>query len=56
MYKLGRDIDQVHLRVSDLEASRDFYRAICRALGLGEAFQDAADHFVIAEIYVDAIR
>jgi len=54
MCKLGRVIDHVHLRVSDLEASRKFLRAICKALGLEEAFQDAADHFVIDEIYVDA--
>ena len=54
MYKLGRVIDHVHLRVSDLEASRNFYRAVCKALGLEEAFQDATDHFVIDEIYVDA--
>jgi len=54
MIHLGRVIDHVHLRVSDLERSRRFYRAICDALHLGDVFQDAADHFVIDEIYVDA--
>ena len=54
MYHLGRVIDHVHLRVSDLEASRRFYRAVCLALHLENIFQDEADHFIIDEIYVDA--
>ena len=29
----GRLIDHVHLRVSDLEASRRFYRAVLKAIG-----------------------
>ncbi len=54
MYYLGRVIDHVHLRVSDLERSRRFYRAVCDALHLEEVFQSSADHFIIDEIYVDA--
>ena len=33
-FHLGRLIDHVHLRVSDLEASRRFYRAV---LNIGRA-------------------
>jgi len=54
MHHLGRIIDHVHIRVSDLGASREFHRAVCRGLGFEEAFADAADHFAIDEIYVDA--
>ncbi|SFB61816.1 Predicted lactoylglutathione lyase [Rhizobium sp. NFR07] len=54
MYHLGRVIDHIHLRVSDLEASRRFYRAICDALHLEGVFEHGPDHFVIDEIYVDA--
>jgi catechol 2,3-dioxygenase-like lactoylglutathione lyase family enzyme len=46
-------IDHIHLRVSNLEASRRFYRAVCKALDLDAVFEDAPDHFVIDEIYVD---
>ncbi|GGG21713.1 hypothetical protein GCM10010924_58920 [Rhizobium wenxiniae] len=53
-YHLGRVIDHVHLRVADLAASRTFYSAVCDALHLGDVFKDAADHFTIDEIYVDA--
>jgi catechol 2,3-dioxygenase-like lactoylglutathione lyase family enzyme len=34
-YHVGRMIDHVHLRVSDLEASKRFYRAALEAVGLG---------------------
>lgn len=54
MYHLGLVIDHVHIRVSNLRASRRFYRSVCDALHLTDVFQDAADHFVIDEIYVDA--
>lgn len=54
MYHLGRVIDHVHIRVSNLNASRRFYRSVCDALHLTDVFQDAANHFVIDEIYVDA--
>ncbi|MBB3659992.1 catechol 2,3-dioxygenase-like lactoylglutathione lyase family enzyme [Rhizobium sp. BK650] len=50
----GRVIDHVHLRVRDLSASRTFYRAICDALCLQDAWREDDDHFSIDEIYVDA--
>ena len=50
--RIGRLIDHLQLRVADLEASRRFYRACAAALGVPLA-QDAADHFVIDELYVD---
>lgn len=53
MYHLGRVIDHVHLRVSNLEAGRTFYRAVCRALHLEAAFRDHADRFAVDEIYVN---
>lgn len=54
MYHLGRVIDHVHIRVADLNASRRFYQSVCDALHLTDVFKDAADHFVIDELYVDA--
>jgi catechol 2,3-dioxygenase-like lactoylglutathione lyase family enzyme len=51
--KTGRLIDHVHLRVSDLEASRRFYKAAFGALGI-ELDRDEPDHFVVDEFYVDA--
>lgn len=51
--KTGRLIDHLHLRVSDLEASRRFYRAALGALGI-ELGRDEPDHFVADELYVDA--
>ena len=50
-YKLGRVIDHLHLRVSDLKASKRIYAAASLALGL--PFNDGGDHFTIDEIYVD---
>jgi catechol 2,3-dioxygenase-like lactoylglutathione lyase family enzyme len=50
-FHLGRLIDHVHLRVSDLEASKRFYGAVLRALGRdigmeGEQFFAADELFV----------
>ncbi len=50
---MGRLIDHVHPRAADLDASRRFYRACLGALGLGFD-ADAADHFAVDELYVDA--
>ena len=48
----GRLIDHVHLRVSDLEASRRFYRAILQSLG--RSFETESDkHFSSDELWVD---
>jgi catechol 2,3-dioxygenase-like lactoylglutathione lyase family enzyme len=47
----GRLIDHVHIRVSDLEASRRFYRAVLGSLGLGLTWEgDGA--FAVDELYV----
>ena len=40
----GRLIDHVHLRVSDLEASRRFYRAVLQALGR-DLTSESPEHF-----------
>jgi catechol 2,3-dioxygenase-like lactoylglutathione lyase family enzyme len=48
----GRLIDHVHLRVSDLEASRRFYRAVLQAVG--RAFTSESEkHFSSDELWVD---
>jgi catechol 2,3-dioxygenase-like lactoylglutathione lyase family enzyme len=48
----GRLIDHVHLRVSDLEASRRFYRAVLKAVGR-EFTSESPDHFACDELWVD---
>ncbi len=51
-FHVGRLIDHVHLRVSDLEASRRFYRAALEAVG--RAFSsESPDHFAADEFWVD---
>jgi predicted lactoylglutathione lyase len=52
-FHVGRLIDPLHLRVSDLEASRRFYRAVLDSLELAGAFVEAADYFSADELYVD---
>ena len=50
-YHLGRLVDHVHIRVRDLEASKRFYRAAMRALGLDLTWEgDGA--FAAAELFV----
>ena len=47
----GRLLDHVHLRVSDLEASKRFYRAAAEALGISLAGEH--EHaFLVDELYV----
>lgn len=53
-YKLGRLIDHLHLRVKDLEASKQFYKAILESLGKGSSFHDGGDFFSADELHVDA--
>lgn len=53
MDHVGRLLDHVHLRVSDLAASRRFYRAALEALGRLDAFGEAAGCFYADELYVD---
>jgi catechol 2,3-dioxygenase-like lactoylglutathione lyase family enzyme len=48
----GGLIDHLHLRVADLEASRQFYRACLHALGV-VLDADGDDHFAAGELYVD---
>jgi catechol 2,3-dioxygenase-like lactoylglutathione lyase family enzyme len=52
-YHVGRLIDHVHLRVSDLDASRRFYRAVLQALDLSAGLVEGADYFYADELYVD---
>ena len=51
-FHLGRLIDHVHLRVSDLEASRRFYRAVLKAVGR-EFSSESPKHFACDELWVD---
>ena len=53
-YRIGRLIDHVHIRVSDLVASRRFYAAVLESLGQGDALHGSGDHFFADELYVDA--
>src|SRR5437667_12811905 len=55
-FHLGRLIDHVHLRVSDLEASKHFYRAILESLNLSAVLVEGADYFHVDELYVDKAR
>jgi catechol 2,3-dioxygenase-like lactoylglutathione lyase family enzyme len=49
----GRLIDHVHLRVTDLAASKGFYRAVLTALGREDAIAEGADYFSADELWVD---
>lgn len=55
-YKIGRLIDHLHLRVSDIERSKRFYRAVFDSLGQAEAFFDDGDRFFADELYVDVAK
>ena len=48
----GRLIDHIHLRVSDLEASRRFYRAVLQALGR-DLTSESPEHFSSDELWID---
>jgi catechol 2,3-dioxygenase-like lactoylglutathione lyase family enzyme len=50
---IGRLIDHVHLRVSDLEASKRFYRAVLESLGLSATLVEGPDYFYADELFVD---
>ena len=52
-FHLGRLIDHVHLRVSDLEASKRFYRAVLESLDLSATLVEGADYFYADELFVD---
>ena len=51
-FQQGRLIDHIHLRVSDLEASRRFYRAVLQALG-HDFTSESPRHFACDELWVD---
>ncbi|WP_373355412.1 VOC family protein [Pseudoroseicyclus sp. CXY001] len=51
-YTLGRLIDHIDLRVSDLPAARRFYRAVFTALGFGEEIEEGEDFLVLDELYI----
>ena len=50
----GRLFDHVHLRVSDLTASKRFYRAVVAALGWPDIVQEGPDFFYADELVVEA--
>jgi catechol 2,3-dioxygenase-like lactoylglutathione lyase family enzyme len=50
---LGRLIDHVHLRVSNLEASKNFYRAVLASLGMPDALVEGDGFFHADELFVD---
>ena len=50
----GRLIDHVHLRASDLAASKAFYRAVLTAIGRGDAILEDDSHFAADELWIDA--
>jgi len=52
-YHVGRLIDHVHLRVSDLEASKRFYRAVLEAVGR-EITGESERHINSDELWIDA--
>ena len=49
----GRLLDHVHLRVADVAASRNFYRAALAAIGRLDAFGEKEGAFWADELYVD---
>jgi catechol 2,3-dioxygenase-like lactoylglutathione lyase family enzyme len=49
----GRLIDHLHLRVKDLERSKQFYRACAEALDL-KITQETPDFFIIDELFVSS--
>ena len=52
-FHLGRLIDHVHLRVSNLEASKRFYRAVFISLGLPDILIEGQGSFRADELYVN---
>ncbi|MCG6541358.1 VOC family protein [Pseudomonas sp. KSR10] len=49
----GRLVDHIHLRVADLDASKNFYRAVFAALGHEDALQEGPGFFHADELFVD---
>ena len=49
----GRLFDHIHLRVSDVEASKRFYRAVLASLGLPDILVEGTGFFYADELFVD---
>ena len=49
----GRLIDHVHLRTRDIDASKRFYRAVLKALGLVHSLVERDKDLYADELYVD---
>ncbi|MCF7804618.1 MAG: VOC family protein [Candidatus Marinimicrobia bacterium] len=49
----GRLIDHVHIRVSDLERSKEFYRRVLRSVGR-KITSESPHHFAADELFVTA--
>jgi catechol 2,3-dioxygenase-like lactoylglutathione lyase family enzyme len=52
-YHQGRLLDHVHIRVTDLDASKRFYKAVLEALNLLTGYGEGEDCFYADELYVD---
>jgi catechol 2,3-dioxygenase-like lactoylglutathione lyase family enzyme len=52
-HHLGRLIDHVHLRVSDVEASKRFYLAVVTSLGRRGSLVEGNGYFHVDELFVD---
>jgi catechol 2,3-dioxygenase-like lactoylglutathione lyase family enzyme len=52
-FHTGRLIDHIHLRVTDLDASKRFYRAVFSAIGRADVFLESPTHFSADELWVD---
>ena len=52
-FHLGRLIDHVHLRVSDLDVSKRFYRAVLASLDLSALLVEGVDYFYLDKLFVD---
>jgi len=52
-YHLGRLIDHVHIRVADLDRSKQFYRTVLQVLGK-DITGEGEDYFFADEIFVTA--
>jgi catechol 2,3-dioxygenase-like lactoylglutathione lyase family enzyme len=50
----GRLIDHIHLRATDLEASKRFYRAALASIGRDKGLRESANHLSVDELWIDA--
>ena len=52
-YHRGRLFDHIHLRVSDVDVSKRFYRAALASLGLADILLEGPGFFYADELFVD---